>query len=176
MSTEAIYWGWNNHRETPWEGNFQDSIPHRNFATAAQVVLQWREGMYCWWFRNPERTSWYGGISHCLQGFLASFQLVVWDFWTINSPKTGVKCVHRPFIRSTSFNYVHLLWFESFIHFLQFFQILPSWLHFPSFRMFHVFHFHTSASNKLHILVGRLPWMVCILVTSPWIWANCYTS
>ena len=35
-------------------------------------------GSYCWWFRNPAFTSWYGSLSHYLQGFYTS-QVVVWD-------------------------------------------------------------------------------------------------
>ena len=36
---------------------------------------------YCWWFRNPAITSWYGKYPIIYRVF---YIVVVWDFWTIN--------------------------------------------------------------------------------------------
>ena len=43
---------------------------------------------YCWWFRNPVNSPvdmQCGSLSHYLQGFSTIQNVVVWDFWTINS-------------------------------------------------------------------------------------------
>ena len=48
-----------------------------------QPMNQFRR-CHSWCSRNPAITSWYGNYPHYLQGFFTS-QVVVWDFWTINS-------------------------------------------------------------------------------------------
>ena len=43
---------------------------------------------YCWWFRNPAITSWYGSLSHYLHLFTRFYTSKRWwspDFWTIKS-------------------------------------------------------------------------------------------
>ena len=57
---------------------------------------------YCWWFRNPAPVE-VGSLSHFFIGFYTC-QVVVWDFWTINSmireiPSNGY---HQIFIKLDS--------------------------------------------------------------------------
>ena len=43
--------------------------PSSKKARLAWLMDSWYE-RYCWWFRNPAFTSWYGSLSHYLQGFI----------------------------------------------------------------------------------------------------------